>query len=153
MHWNSHYINITAWLDVIIDFDIILNGFYFTHGCVHGITAGLTPTTLNNDKLFDIIAISVRKWINMNICWLCVIYVRENTASNVKVMITQLIWITWTLLSVVQERPLNLITHSLTGKIFPEIISRVHKHSNSIFNSSPLVPHICFSESGQHWFR
>ena len=29
-------------------------------------------------------------------------------------MITQLIWTTWTSLSAVQERPLNLITHSLT---------------------------------------
>ena len=33
-------------------------------------------------------------------------------------MITQIIWITWTLLSAVQERPLKLCTHSLTHSLF-----------------------------------
>ena len=43
----------------------------------------------------------------------CVIYVREDNDSNEYVMITRLVWITWTLMSTVPKRPLNLITHSL----------------------------------------
>ena len=46
-------------------------------------------------------------------CRLWVINVREENYSNVKVVIRWLMWITWTLLSTVWERPLNLITHSL----------------------------------------
>ena len=46
-------------------------------------------------------------------CRLYVIYVRENNYSNVYVMITWLVWITWTSLSTIQERPLNLITDPL----------------------------------------
>ena len=44
-------------------------------------------------------------------CRLHVIYVRKDIDSNVQAMI---MWITWTLLSASRERPLNLITNSLT---------------------------------------
>ena len=47
-------------------------------------------------------------------CRLCVIYVREDNDFNVLAMITRLVWTTWTWLSAVPERPLNLITYSLT---------------------------------------
>ena len=38
----------------------------------------------------------------------------EDNDFNVQAMITRLMWTIWTLLSAVRERPLNLITHSLT---------------------------------------
>ena len=38
---------------------------------------------------------------------------------NVQAMITRLMWTIWTSLSAVRERPLNLITHSLTHHIVP----------------------------------
>ena len=41
------------------------------------------------------------------------IYVREHNDPNVQVIITQLIWITWTPMSAVPKRPLNLIAPSL----------------------------------------
>ena len=46
-------------------------------------------------------------------CRLCVIFVREDTNSNVHVMIIWLIWITWTSMSAVRERPLNVTTHTV----------------------------------------
>ena len=46
-------------------------------------------------------------------CRLCVIFVREDTNSNVQVMIIWLIWITWTSMSAVRERPLNVTTHAV----------------------------------------
>ena len=49
-------------------------------------------------------------------CRLCVIHVREDNDSNVKALITRLIWTVWASLSAALERPLNLITHSLTFK-------------------------------------
>ena len=45
---------------------------------------------------------------------MCVIYVGGDNDSNVQAMITRLMWTIWTSLSAVWERPLNLITHSLT---------------------------------------
>ena len=39
-----------------------------------------------------------------------------NNDFNVQAMITRLMWTIWTSLSAVRERPLNLITHSLTGR-------------------------------------
>ena len=50
-----------------------------------------------------------------------VIYVTEDNDSNVEVMITQLIWITWTLMFIVRDRLLNLITHSLVIEVYPSI--------------------------------
>ena len=47
-------------------------------------------------------------------CSLCVIYVGGDNDFNVQAMITRLMWTIWTSLSAVRERPLNLITHSLT---------------------------------------
>ena len=47
-------------------------------------------------------------------CRLCVIYVGGDNDFNVQAMITPLMWTIWTSLSAVRERPLNLITHSLT---------------------------------------
>ena len=47
-------------------------------------------------------------------CRLCVIYVGGDNDFNVQAMITRLMWTIWTSLSAVRERPLNLITHSLT---------------------------------------
>ena len=38
----------------------------------------------------------------------------EDNDFNVQAMITRLMWTIWTSLSAVRERPLNLITHSLT---------------------------------------
>ena len=38
----------------------------------------------------------------------------EDNDFNVQAMITRLMWTIWTSLSTVRERPLNLITHSLT---------------------------------------
>ena len=56
---------------------------------------------------------------NLIVTWrLCVICVGGDNDSNVLVMITQLIWITWTSMSDVRERPLNLITHSQTSKLW-----------------------------------
>ena len=43
-------------------------------------------------------------------CRLCVIYVREDNDSSVQIMITRLVWTTWTPLSTVPKRLLNLIT-------------------------------------------
>ena len=37
-------------------------------------------------------------------CRLCVIYVREDTDSNVEAVITQLIWILWTSLSAIHRK-------------------------------------------------
>ena len=51
------------------------------------------------------------------VCRLCVIYVREGNDSNVQAMITRLIWTTWTSLSAVRERLLNLITHLLNENV------------------------------------
>ena len=42
-------------------------------------------------------------------CSLCVIYVREDNDSNVKVMITRLIWTILTLLSAVPRKAVKLI--------------------------------------------
>ena len=50
-------------------------------------------------------------------CRLCVIYVGGDNDFNVQAMITRLMWTIWTSLSAVRERPLNLITHSLTSKL------------------------------------
>ena len=50
------------------------------------------------------------------ICRTCVIYAREDN-SNVLVMITRLRWITSTLLSAAEKRPLKLITHSFVQTI------------------------------------
>ena len=46
-------------------------------------------------------------------CKLCVINMRKNNDSNVHVVITQLIWTTWTSMSDVWKRLLNLIALSL----------------------------------------
>ena len=46
-------------------------------------------------------------------CRLWVICVIEDNDSNVYIMITWLIWITWTSLSTVWKRLLNLISHSV----------------------------------------
>ena len=43
----------------------------------------------------------------------CVIYVREDDDSNVKAMVTRLIWTTWTLMSTVPKKAVKL-NHSLT---------------------------------------
>ena len=45
-------------------------------------------------------------------CRLCAIYVREDDNSNLEVMITWFPWITWTSLSAVGKKLLNLIVHS-----------------------------------------
>ena len=41
----------------------------------------------------------------------------EDNDFNVQAMITRLMWTIWTSLSAVRERPLNLITHSLTSHL------------------------------------
>ena len=48
-------------------------------------------------------------------CRLCVIYVREGNDYNIYILITQLVWTTWTPLSSVPKKLLNLITHSPLG--------------------------------------
>ena len=48
-------------------------------------------------------------------CYLC----GGNNDFNVQAMITRLMWTIWTSLSAVRERPLNLITHSLTDDNWP----------------------------------
>ena len=45
---------------------------------------------------------------------LCVFDVREDNNSNILVMIKRIIGITWTFMSDVRERTLDLITHTLT---------------------------------------
>ena len=53
-------------------------------------------------------------------CRLCVIYVREDSYSNIQAVITQFIWTTWTSLSAVQERPLThwgRVTHICVSKL------------------------------------
>ena len=49
-------------------------------------------------------------------CILCVVYVREDNDFNVKFMITRPVWTTWTC-PLSQNRPLNLINHSLTHSL------------------------------------
>ena len=50
------------------------------------------------------------------------LYIREDDDSYVQVIIPQLILTTWTLLLAVQERPLNLITHSLMIYVITPVI-------------------------------
>ena len=51
-------------------------------------------------------------------------------------MVTKFIWITWTLLSAVRERPLNLITHSLTHSLCHPIYERAVYHDLCEFLST-----------------
>ena len=51
---------------------------------------------------------------------MCVIYVREDNDSDVKVMITWLVWSTWTPLSAVAKKVIKLnnsLIHSLKSDI------------------------------------
>ena len=59
----------------------------------------------------------------------------EDNDFNVQAMITRLMWTIWTSPSAVRERPLNLITHSLTVPKF-EYIS---VQQRSILNKTPAL--------------
>ena len=48
----------------------------------------------------------------------------EDNDFNVQAMITRLMWTIWTSLSAVRERPLNLITHSLSETSDPRITTQ-----------------------------
>ena len=65
-------------------------------------------------------------------CRLCVIYVREDNDSIVKIMITRLIWTMWTSPSAVPRKAVNLIIYSLTGGAY----------------SSPII---CMRPANERW--
>ena len=73
----------------------------------------------------------------------------------------QLIWITWTSLSAIQERPLNLITHSLTraGPQFSIKISsyqyrKSHCGDKTVVGSSYLHNRISYAgKTSLYWIR
>ena len=73
-------------------------------------------------------------------CTLCVICMREDNDSSIQLKITQL---TWTLLSAVQEGPLNLITHS--PPVLPHGITS-HNELMMVLTQWGRVMHICVNK-------
>ena len=76
---------------------------------------------------------------------MCDIYVGGDNDFNVQAMITRLMWTIRTSLSTVRERPLNLITHSLTLHSNP--LQWRHNGRGSVSNHQP---HDCLLN---RWFR
>ena len=78
---------------------------------------------------------------------------------NVQAMITRLMWTIWTSLSAVRERPLNLITHSLThggnGLKFCTLMYLDHLHNWLVYGHGLLIfvslALFLLSETGRIW--
>ena len=64
---------------------------------------------------------------------------------NVQAMITRLMWTIWTSLSAVRERPLNLITHSLSKKVNPHLLATTYC---AVKSAGPLHVDLCLDDIG-----
>ena len=52
-----------------------------------------------------------------------------------------------------QKRYINVIQNCLSAVAFGHVVSHMIICSHTKLTHLPLVPHICVSESSQHWFR
>ena len=75
----------------------------------------------------------------------------EDNDFNVQAMITRLMWTIWTSLSAVRERPLNLITHSLTlwGTFESDVTTDDRQLDNHRCNREPIFRCACLARVGE----